>query len=183
MPVNTRKLWAQLPKFMKKHKTVRTDLLSYDEAFAYRAPNEAVKERDATVDEANIITSIDGDSFGMYHRPVIDIDFESALIPSSTPGHYHLYIDKLIPSQDYFDLLDALAKVEIVQPAVAKYARERGYSAVRLPWISKDSGRDNAYDPTEWDGNLTAEIEKAERHLADLKDQAKNDPFHYLTNN
>lgn len=175
MPVNTRKLWAQLPKFMKKHRTVRTDLLSYDQAFDSR-PAESVKERDATVDEANIITSIDGESFGMYHRPVIDIDFESALVPSSTPGHYHLYIDKLIPSQDYFDLLDALAKVELVQPAVAKYARERGYSAVRLPWISKDSGRDNAYDPAEWDGNLESEIIKAEQHLADLKAQKSNTP-------
>lgn len=173
---NTRKLWGQLPKFMKKHKTVRTDLLSYDEAFAY-VKNDKVQERDAPVDEANIITSLDIDSYGAYHRPVLDIDFEAKLIPSSTEGHYHLYIDKLIPTQAYFNLLDALAEVELIQPAVAKFARERGYSAVRLPWINKDSGRDNAYDPTDWDGNLHSEIIKAEQHLADLKQQEANAPW------
>src|SRR4051794_39832810 len=43
--------------------------------------------------DANLVSSRlatkDHEIFGDWHSPVLDIDFEARLIPSSTPGHYH----------------------------------------------------------------------------------------------
>lgn len=71
------------------------------------------------------------------HRPVLDIDFEAALIPSSTPGHYHLYLDKLMTINDYEDLIDVLGRVGIIEPGYADATIQRGYSSARLPWVKK----------------------------------------------
>lgn len=71
------------------------------------------------------------------HKLIIDIDHEAVLIPSSTPGHYHLYVDLLIMQETYFKLLDALAEALIIEPGYAEVSKKRGHSDVRLPWVHK----------------------------------------------
>lgn len=71
------------------------------------------------------------------HKPVLDIDFDAKLIPSTTEGHFHLYLDKEIPWNKYVKLLSVLAEVGIIEEGFAKASINRGYSAVRLPWIEK----------------------------------------------
>ena len=74
------------------------------------------------------------------HRPVLDIDFPAALVPSTTPGHFHLYLDRLMSWRMYEQLLEALADAGIIERGYATASTERGYSSVRLPWVSKESG-------------------------------------------
>ncbi len=71
------------------------------------------------------------------HRPVIDIDLPVKVVPSSTPGHFHLFIDKPMEWETYLYLLEAMAEAGIVEPTYVSASRERGYSTVRLPWVRK----------------------------------------------
>jgi hypothetical protein len=68
------------------------------------------------------------------HRPVLDIDFPARLVPSSTEGHFHLYLDGvLIPHDKYMYLLAALASCGIISEGYLKHSTERGGTAVRMP--------------------------------------------------
>lgn len=89
--------------------------------------------------QADVITSevVDILNKERMHAPVLDIDFNATLIPSTTPGKYHLYLDKLVPHDKYMKLLKALAKAGIIEEGYAEASRHRGYSAVRLPWVRK----------------------------------------------
>lgn len=71
------------------------------------------------------------------HRPVIDVDLPIKVIPSSTEGHFHLYVDKPMTWEHYRHLLEALVTVGLVDEGYVAAAERRGYTAVRLPWISK----------------------------------------------
>ena len=84
--------------------------------------------------EANIVTSYLG---GELHAPVLDIDFGAQLIPSSTPGHFHLYFEKAMTWDNYCGLLKALGDVGILEEGYVKASLRRGYSSVRKPGIYK----------------------------------------------
>lgn len=89
-----------------------------------------------TADEAGLITS---EVYGTpgFHAPVIDLDFGAQLIPSSTPGKYHLYLDVMMSERRYMRLLRALAKAGVIEEGYYEASKARGYSAVRLPWVRK----------------------------------------------
>lgn len=74
---------------------------------------------------------------GRTHRPVLDLDLPAQLIPSSTPGHFHLYLDVEVPHRAYMALLDALAVAGVIEEGYRNASRERGYTAARLPWVRK----------------------------------------------
>jgi len=88
-------------------------------------------EVDATVDES--------DPSKRLHRVVIDVDMSVRAWESSTPGHSHVFIDKVMSEEVYFRLLDALAEAGIVEPGYVRASKERRYTSVRLPWIKKES--------------------------------------------
>jgi hypothetical protein len=88
------------------------------------------------LDLATVVTSEVADSPG-DHRPVIDLDFPAKLVPSSTEGHFHLYLDHRITWAKYEALLKALADADVIEPGYAASSIRRGYSAVRLPWVTK----------------------------------------------
>lgn len=91
-----------------------------------------------TVDkDANIICSDVADRPG-YHKIVLDIDLPVKALGSSTPGHSHLYIDKEVPWEDYLRLLWVMADIGLVEEGFAHLTQERGYSALRLPWVHKE---------------------------------------------
>lgn len=91
--------------------------------------------------EANISTSIREDIGDPHAEPVhallIDLDLPAWLVPSSTPGHSHLYVDTAIQQSVYFRLLDALADAGVIQRGYAASSKARGGTALRLPWIKK----------------------------------------------
>lgn len=71
------------------------------------------------------------------HKPVLDIDLPVTLVPSSTPGHFHLFIDKEMSWEAYFQLLQALEAAGIIEHGYLMAAYRRQHTAVRLPWIHK----------------------------------------------
>lgn len=87
------------------------------------------------VEDATIATSLIKDSFN--HLVLLDIDMGVELIPSTTPGHYHLAINKVLPWSQYRELLIALMVAGILEEGYVHSSIERGYTAVRLPWVKK----------------------------------------------
>jgi hypothetical protein len=77
-----------------------------------------------------------------YHTVMIDIDHPVRVVPSSTEGHYHLYIEIPIKEQPYFDLLRALAVAGVIEWGYYEASRARGGTHLRLPWVQKDRLRD-----------------------------------------
>lgn len=96
-------------------------------------------ERSLTEDisMANVITSVVAGTDGKMHKVVIDVDLPATLLPSSTSGHHHLFIDREIPWEAYVNLLDAFVAAGIVEPGYVEASRIRGHTAVRLPWVRK----------------------------------------------
>jgi hypothetical protein len=61
------------------------------------------------------------------------------LVASSTAGHFHLYADDAMSFDEYFDKLDHLVNIGLVQRAYVDASRSRGQTLLRLPWIRKFS--------------------------------------------
>lgn len=89
--------------------------------------------------QSNIATS-QMDVSGTRHQVVLDIDHPAWLVKSTTPGHYHLYIEVPggIDAMKYFRMLDAMAEAGVIERGYAAASQRRGYSAVRLPWVKKE---------------------------------------------
>jgi hypothetical protein len=76
--------------------------------------------------------------FGTWHSPVLDIDFEARLLPSSTEGHYHLYLDGIeMPWPKYRKLLEVLAEVGVIERGYYKASVRRQMTCVPLPGVRK----------------------------------------------
>ena len=104
-------------------------------------PGRTVRDRDVKM--ASLLTeAMDLGSLGwsfftgtlQWYMPAA-VDHE--LVPSSTEGHCHLYLDADLPEQPYLRLLAALARIGIIEPGYAKASIARGHSAARLPWVRK----------------------------------------------
>ena len=85
-------------------------------------------------DEANLVASLCEDG---SHMPVIDIDLPVRLVPSSTEGHFHLYIDVPMTLETYLAMLDAMVNAGVVDAAYVAHVRERGMSLCRPEWVKK----------------------------------------------
>lgn len=72
-----------------------------------------------------------------YHYPCIDIDIPVRLVPSSTPGHSHLYVDEPITWATYKNLLVALAEAGIVEEGYLNASVNQGGTTVRMPHVKK----------------------------------------------
>jgi hypothetical protein len=72
------------------------------------------------------------------HMVMFDVDVPMVVIPSSTPGHNHVYFpNTYVSKNDLFNLLDALAGAGIVERGYAEASKARGFTALRLPWVTK----------------------------------------------
>lgn len=100
------------------------------------AYSQEEREKAPGLAQANVSTSLRTDAEGM-HAVLLDLDVPAALIPSSTPGHSHLYIDVKVEEATYFRLLDALADAGVIQRGYANSSKHRGGTALRLPWVKK----------------------------------------------
>jgi len=88
----------------------------------------------ASEDDANLIGSLVADD---THAPVLDIDYEARLVPSSTEGHYHLYLDREVPWEKYVAVLEVLADAGIIQKGFARASIARKQTFVRKPGVTK----------------------------------------------
>jgi hypothetical protein len=76
------------------------------------------------------------------HMPVLDIDFPAHLEPSTTPGHFHLYLNKAITWEKFRALLTTLRSVGIIEEGYYEMALKRGQTFVRYPGIKKLPGEE-----------------------------------------
>jgi hypothetical protein len=97
------------------------------------------REPAPSIVEANVSTSIREDADD-HHALLLDLDVPAWLVPSSTEGHSHLYVDVKIPTATYYALLDVLADAGVIQRGYANSSKHRGGTALRLPWIKKPEG-------------------------------------------
>jgi hypothetical protein len=89
----------------------------------------------ACIHDANVVTSKIKRS--VKHTIMLDLDVPATLVPSSTPGHSHLYIDTPMDWAKYVRLLDALRDAGVIEYGYAEASKARGYTALRLPWVRK----------------------------------------------
>lgn len=97
---------------------------------------------------ANVVTSRLKTSENL-HRPALDIDIPSYLIRSTTEGHHHLYIDKVITWNEYKMLLITMAAIGILDDGYVAASIARGHTTLRLPWIQKEAQPQVPMFPTE----------------------------------
>ena len=104
-----------------------------------------------TVGEANLVGS---QLPSGLHAPVLDLDTASpVVVPSSTPGHYHLYLDGVeLTTEEYSELLDVLCRLGIIERGFANQLPRLGQTFLRPPgftkcdddwlWANTEKGRD-----------------------------------------
>lgn len=98
--------------------------------------------REVQLHQANCISSRlagqDEERTDMMHTVIVDIDHPVRVVESSTPGHYHLYIDVPIPWSQYEPLLAALANAGVMEEGYYRAAVRREATHLRLPWVAKE---------------------------------------------
>jgi hypothetical protein len=123
----------QLPDFMAGHELSFVEGLD-DAGYT----QDAEHEKRETFTDANLISSrIKGTS---RHRPIIDIDFPAMLVPSSTEGHSHLYLDKELTKDQMERLLEVLHEVGIIADGNLNQWERFKAVFLRLPWVKKSEG-------------------------------------------
>jgi hypothetical protein len=90
-----------------------------------------------SLDLANLVSSELKDERGT-HTVALDLDIPARLVPSSTPGHSHLFIDIELDWPKYERLLKALAEAGIIESGYVAVSIERQATHLRLPWIRKE---------------------------------------------
>lgn len=143
--------WKHLPIFVHMHEFFKKDLSKTD------SPMEEISP-----EQANLVSSVyyrNDDT--VYHRPVLDIDMACVVLPSTTPGHHHLFIDKVMTAEDYEKLLSVLVEVGIIQKGIWDLQwKQDGQTAARLPHIKKEpkdvsSAETKSNDPlADWEAEL-----------------------------
>lgn len=129
------KLFGQNARVLAK-----ADLVDDRGIALYDTKNLPVVKTNASIESANLVTSAMPD--GRYHLPAIDIDVPIAVVPSSTPGHSHLYINRVVTWKKYVALLEALADAGIVEDGYVEAAKAHGFTSLRLPWVQKEPKAD-----------------------------------------
>lgn len=110
-------------------------------------------EETSSLDEANIVISLLPDG---THAPVLDLDIPHVYVPSSTPGHGHLYLDVPMDDESFWIFLELLSDLGIIEEGYFQASKARGYSAVRLPWIKKEfENSADQTDPVESESEVT----------------------------
>lgn len=72
------------------------------------------------------------------HAVLLDLDHRCWLFDSSSPGHYHLYIDVSISWRRYKKLLKALMRAGIIEKGYYKASISRGATFLRTPDTRKE---------------------------------------------
>ena len=133
---------SKLPEYVRAHQLAKLAPAADSEGWDGEYSGEVVAAD--KLEEAEVVTSLTGEIkkslYGFVeakHRPILDIDIPMHIIPSTTPGHGHLYIDKELTWSEYRRLLGVLADCGIIERGYLNVSLAREHTAVRLPWIKK----------------------------------------------
>lgn len=104
----------------------------------YRAPWRQAFRRGRTItilDDADVLSSYDPTTW--RHRVMLDIDVESWRIPSTTPGHAHLYFGPTVTWRQYKRVIRAMCLAGLVEEKFYRAACGAHMGMLRLPWVKK----------------------------------------------
>jgi hypothetical protein len=91
------------------------------------------------LNDADVVSSALSSSLGQRHVVAIDIDHPAWLVRSSTPEHYHLYID--VPGgidwETYEQMLYWMAQAGVIEKGYHEVSKKRKRTDLRLPWVKK----------------------------------------------
>jgi hypothetical protein len=59
------------------------------------------------------------------------------VVPTSTPGHHHLYVDAPVTLAELLALMNRLVVVNVIERGYADASANRGAAHLRLPWVRK----------------------------------------------
>lgn len=79
----------------------------------------------------------------VLHLPVLDIDHACRLVPSETPGHFHLYIEVPMTWEQYRAIIVALAEGGVIEEGYASASLAR-----RCTFVSPRPWKGDAIDTT-----------------------------------
>jgi hypothetical protein len=105
-------------------------------------PSPCIPESDS--EKANLIGSLCADG---SHMPALDIDLPCSLVPSTTEGHFHMYIDKPMSFMAYKKLVAAFIEAGIVEPNIMKYMEMNGMTTLRPAKVKKKPRSPSSGDP------------------------------------
>lgn len=110
------------------------------ECRTYKMPDLVLDDSD----KANLVSSkVDG----VWHMPVIDIDkIPVKVVPSTTEGNCHLYIDKKMTWRQYKNLLQSLYECGIIEGGYYSAALAESMTFVHKPGHKKVFGSRSAYE-------------------------------------
>lgn len=94
--------------------------------YADRQPSET----DANVVSSHVVGT-------RLHAPIIDLDFPHRYVPSTTPGHSHLYLDVPISRWRLFVLLQGLYVGGVIEKGTFYWSLRRGGTFVRREGVKK----------------------------------------------
>lgn len=106
--------------------------LGPDNSYDHKQPLNQVQ----TAGEANLISSISTN--GKYHYPVLDLDYNVFVIPSS-PGKNHLLINRALTAENYGKLISVLTEVGIIQPGFGNQFKTKKATFIRRFDITKNN--------------------------------------------
>lgn len=93
------------------------------------------EDRQPTDEDANVVSShVIGTR---HHAPIIDLDFAHHYVPSTTPGHAHLYLDVPVSRWRLFVLLWGLYVGGAIEKGYFLWSLRRGGTFVRRPGVRK----------------------------------------------
>lgn len=140
----------ELPIGLSTRRRTSPQVLHADVVFVGYSETGEDRRVTENLDEAQVVTSLIAGMTrrnGGWHRLIVDVDLPLAVVPSSTPGHGHLYVDAPMQWPVYVRLLEALRDAGVLEQGYVAASIERGHTAVRLPWVRK-----GANDlPTTWE--------------------------------
>ena len=70
------------------------------------------------------------------HLAMFDVDIDAMLVPSRTPGHWHLYFDRRLTWRQYKKLMKAMAAADIIDRKWVSANLSRKQSFLRVPGAS-----------------------------------------------
>lgn len=118
---------------LRRHVKLSEPNMQNDRGYSATPADEKAR-RLAAYEPPDLVASSSYDDENI-HYPVLDIDHPCYVIPSQTPGHFHLYIDKAVLWEQYERLLRSLSDAGIIEEGYARasIARKASYAALR-PW-------------------------------------------------
>jgi len=135
--MGTRTFWLA-PDLGIKNEPLLVSLLTY---------RQKKNRRQVSVREANLVSSKTTDG---KQKPIIDLDFEFEIKPSSTPGHYHLYLNHEISNTRFVVLMAALWFSGVVEMGYAVWSIRRLGNFVRPPGVMKQPGEETTKPAYGW---------------------------------